>query len=68
MFCYNENRTKLINLDFVRLVRIERPLGEEGHMVIADLDYGTEILFRGTKTACEAKIEQLGMMINGVHA
>ena len=48
-FIFNYDGTKLINLAHIIMIRLEPPvLAQKDWTIVANLTYGTEILFKGT--------------------
>lgn len=60
---FNAGQNALINSDHIRLMRIEPPtLKQKDYIVVAELTYGTEIVYRGTADDCKDYIDKFRRM------
>ena len=59
---FNATKTVLINTDHIRLLRIEPPkLRQTDYIVVAELTYGTEVVYNGTEEECISYLAEFGI-------
>jgi len=65
MFTFDYNRKSLLNTQHIyRIYITDSNFEQRQYQLVADMEYGTAIMFKGTKKECEAKLEEFAFLIN----